>query len=286
MAGLFDHKYPTTNLHELDLSWIIMKVKDLEIILDSWKSTIEELEEGLKELEGFDERISALEALTANLDEVYKIIEALSIDDAKIWDELKALKQKIIDVEAALYSEVDLLMVYVNNKVTAEKTARINADFELDVMIRSLAATIFDQIDYINYRLDQIIPEKVYNRVAGVKLLLNDNNFNIYEDLRDFGISNATLSEYGIDNDHIAALHLNNRDYAINAYKRLKLHYVFSPVTGVRVSHANALSQIIALFAAGADNDTLYTQMATDLATNEDLGNYYSSNLERFAATV
>ena len=286
MAGLFDHKYPTTNLHELDLSWIIMKVKDLEIIIDSWKSTIEELEEGLKELEGFDERISALEALTANLNEVYEIIEALSVDDAKIWDELKALKQKIIDVEAALYSEVDLLMVYVNNKVTAEKTARINADFELDVMIRSLAATIFEQIDYINYRLDQIIPEKVYNRVAGVKLLLNDNNFNIYEDLRDFGISNATLSEYGIDNDHVAALHLNNRDYAINAFKRFKLHYVFSPVTGVRVSHANALSQIVALFAAGVDNDTLFAQMATDSATNEDLGNYYDSNLERYAVTV
>lgn len=286
MTGLFDHKYPITNLHELDLSWIIMKVKDLEIILDSWKSTIEELEEGLKELEGFDERISALEALTANLDEVYKIIEALSTDDAKIWDELKTLRQKIIDVETALYSEVDLLMIYVNNKVTAEKTARINADFELDVMIRSLAATIFDQIDYINYRLDQIIPEKVFNRVAGVKLLLNDNNFNVYEDLRDFGISNATLSEYGIDNDHVAALHHNNRDYAINAFKRFKLHYVFSPVTGVRVSHANALSQLVALFAAGVDNDTLYTQMATDSATNEDLGNYYDSNLERYAATV
>lgn len=286
MAGLFDHKYPTTNLHELDLSWVIMKVKDLEIILDSWKTIIDELEEGLKELEGFDERITNLEALTANLDEVYKIIEALSTDDAKIWDELKALKQKIIDVETALYNEIDLLMVYVNNKVTAEKTARINADFELDVMIHSLAATIFDQIDYINYRLDQIIPEKVYNRVAGVKLLLNDNNFNIYEDLRDFGISNATLSEYGIDNDHVAALHHNNRDYAINAFKRFKLHYVFSPVTGVRVSHANALSQIVALFAAGVDNDTLYTQMATDSATNEDLGNYYDSNLERYAVTV
>lgn len=286
MAGLFDHKYPTTNFHELDLSWIIMKVKDLEIILDSWKSIIDELEEGLKELEGFDERISALEALTANLDEVYKIIEALSIDDEKIWDELKALKQKIIDVETELYNEVDLIRVYVDNKVRAEKTARINADFELDVMIHSLASTIFDQIDYINYRLDQIIPEKVFNRVAGVKLLLNDNNFNIYEDLRDFGISNATLSEYGIDNDHVAALHHNNRDYAINAFKRFKLHYVFSPVTGVRVSHANALSQIVALFAAGASNETIYTQMATDSATNEDLGNYYDSNLERYAVTV
>ena len=286
MAGLFDHKYPTTNLHELDLSWVIMKVKDLEIILESWKDIIDELKAGLEQLEGFDERISALEALTANLDEVYAAIDNLTADNAKIWDELKALRQKIIDVETALYNEVDLLRVYVDNKIKAEKTARINADFELDVMIRSLASTLFDQIDYINYRLDQIIPEKVFNRVAGVKLLLNDNNFNVYEDLRDFGISNATLSEYGIDNDHVASLHLNNRDFAINAFKRFKLHYVFSPVTGVRVSHANALSQIIALFAAGADNDTLYAQMATDSATNEDLGNYYVSNLKRYAVTV
>lgn len=286
MAGLFDHKYPTTNFHELDLSWVIMKVKDLENTLESWKDIIDELKAGLEQLEGFDDRIKALEDITANLNDAYAAIDNLTADNAKIWDELKALKQKIIDVETSLYNEVDLLMVYVNNKVTAEKTARINADFELDVMIRSLASAIFDQIDYINYRLDQIIPEKVYNRVAGVKLLLNDNNFNVYEDLRDFGISNATLSEYGIDNDHVASLHLNNRDYAINAFKRFKLHYVFSPVTGVRVSHANALSQIIDLFAAGADNDTLYAQMATDSATNEDLGNYYDSNLRRYAVTV
>lgn len=286
MAGLFDHKYPTTNLHELDLSWVIMKVKDLEIILESWKDIIDELKAGLEELEGFEDRIEALEAITANLDDAYAAIDNLTADNAKIWDELKALKVKIIDVETALYNEVDLLRVYVDNKMRAEKTARINADFELDVMINSLASTLFDQIDYINYRLDQIIPEKVFNRVAGVKLLLNDNNFNVYEDLRDFGISNATLSEYGVNNDHVAALHLNNRDFAINAFRRLKLHYVFSPVTGVRVSHANALSQIIALFAAGADNDTLFAQMATDSATNEDLGNYYVSNLERYAATV
>lgn len=286
MAGLFDHKYPTTNLHELDLSWVIMKVKDLENILESWKDIIDELKAGLEQLQGFDDRIRALEDITAGLDDAYAAIDNLTADNAKIWDELKALRVKIIDVETALYNEVDLLMVYVDNKVTAEKTARINADFELDVMIRSLASTIFDQIDYINYRLDQIIPEKVFNRVAGVKLLLNDNNFNIYEDLRDFGISNATLSEYGIDNDHVASLHLNNRDFAINAFKRFKLHYVFSPVTGVRVSHANALSQIVALFAAGADNDTLFAQMATDSATNEDLGNYYDSNLQRYAATV
>lgn len=258
----------------------------MKTTLESWEQIIDELKAELEQLEGFDDRIRALEDITANLDDAYAAIDNLTADNARIWDELKALKQKIIDVETALYSEVDLLMVYVNNKVTAEKTARINADFELDIMIRSLASAIFDQIDYINYRLDQIIPEKVYNRVAGVKLLLNDNNFNVYEDLRDFGISNATLSEYGIDNDHVASLHLNNRDFAINAFKRFKLHYVFSPVTGVRVSHANALSQIIALFAAGADNDTLYTQMATDSATNEDLGNYYDSNLERFAVTV
>lgn len=286
MAGLFDHKYPTTNLHELDLSWVIMKVKDLEIILDSWRDIIEELKTGLEQLNMLEDRIQNLENLTSGLDAAYAAIDKLSADNVNIHNDLKALKDDFINLEIQLYAEVENFRTYVDNKVSTEKIARINADFELDVMIRSVMHTLSDQIDYINYRLDQIIPEKVFNRVAGVKLLLDDNNFNIYEDLRDFGISNATLSEYGIDNDHVAALHLNNRDYAINAFKRFKLHYVFSPVTGVRVSHANALSQIVALFAAGVDNDALFAQMATDLATNEDIGNYYSSNLERFAATV
>jgi hypothetical protein len=286
MAGLFDHKYPITNLHELDLSWVIMEVQSFRNTLDSWKDLIDELKAGLEQLNKLDERLTYIEELTSGLNAAYAAIDALSIDNVHIHEDLKALRVRIINLENLLYAEVDNLRTYIDNKVTTERTARINADFELDVMIRSVMHTLSDQIDYINYRLDQIIPEKVFNRVAGVKLLLNDNNFNIYEDLRDLGISNATLSEYGIDNDHVAALHLNNRDYAINAFKRFKLQYVFSPVTGVRVSHANALSQIVALFAAGADNDTLFTQMATDSATNEDLGNYYDSNLERYAVTV
>ena len=285
MAGLFDHKYPTTNLHELDLSWIIMEVQGFKNTLDSWKELIDELQAGLEQLNKLDERLIYIENLTSGLNAAYAAIDALSVDNANIHNDLEALKTGFINLEIQLYAEVENFRTYIDNKVTTERTARINADFELDVMIRSVMHTLSNQIDYINYRLDQIIPENVFNRVAGVSLLLNDNNFNIYEDLRDFGISNAMLSEYGIDNDHVAALHLSNRDYAINAFKRFKLHYVFSPVTGVRVSHANALSQIVALFAAGVSNDTLYTQMATDSATNEDLGNYYSSNFERFAAT-
>lgn len=286
MAGLFDHKYPTTNLHELDLSWIIMEVQGFKNTLDSWKELIDELQAGLEQLNKLDERLIYIENLTSGLNAAYAAIDALSVDNVHIHEDLKALKVRIINLENQLYVEVENFRTYVDNKVTTERTARINADFELDIMIRSVMHTLSDQIDYINYRLDQIIPEKVFNRIAGIKLLLNDNNFNIYEDLRDFGISNAMLSEYGIDNDHVAALHLNNRDYAINAFKRFKLHYVFSPVTGVRVSHANELSQIVAMFAAGVDNNTLYTQMATDSATNEDLGNYYDSNLERYAVTV
>ena len=33
LRNLFDHKYPIENLHELDLSWCIKNVQDLEAIV-------------------------------------------------------------------------------------------------------------------------------------------------------------------------------------------------------------------------------------------------------------
>ena len=293
MSGLFDHKYPITNLHELDLSWVIMKVKEIELTLNEWTGLIDELREGLEHLReveedinALDARVEALEVITADLNRVYAAIDALAVEDTKLWAELAGIKQSIINLEIALRNEIENFRTYIDNKVTAERIARINGDYQLQVIIRDLDRQLSAQIDYINYRLDQLIPVDVYNRVAGVRLNFDTNNFNIYEDLRDVGISNALLSEYGISNDHVASLHMNNRDYAINAFKRFKLYYMFSPVSGVRKSHSNALSEVLALLAGGVDNDDLYGQMASDDATNDDIGNYYASNLLRYAASI
>ena len=40
MSGLFDHKYPTTNLHELDLSWIIQKINEFQARLDTFETDL------------------------------------------------------------------------------------------------------------------------------------------------------------------------------------------------------------------------------------------------------
>ena len=40
MSGLFDHKYPTTNLHELDLSWIIQKINEFQSRLDTFETDL------------------------------------------------------------------------------------------------------------------------------------------------------------------------------------------------------------------------------------------------------
>ena len=40
MSGLFDHKYPTTNLHELDLSWILQKINEFGQRLDDFETDL------------------------------------------------------------------------------------------------------------------------------------------------------------------------------------------------------------------------------------------------------
>ena len=286
MAGLFDHKYPTENLHELDLSWVICEIQKFRATLKEWEQIIDEIRQGLAKIDELDSRVNALESLTSKLNDAYVAIDRLSADNVKIWNEIEKILKRLKDIENELYDISGLFTGYVDHKITAEKIARINADFELDVKIRNTASELQQQIDYILCRIEQLLPVDVYNRVAGRRLSFDDNNFNVYEDLRYFGITNAQLSEFGRSNEFIASIALNNRDYALNAKKRLKLHYIFSPVTGLKRSVANVISDVVALIGAGADNSALYAKMAEDSATNEDLGNYYSSNLERYAATV
>ena len=86
------------------------------------------------------------------------------------------------------------------------------------------------------------------------------------------------LSEQNLTNEQVASLMLNNLDYALNAKKRFKMHYLFSPVSGIKKAHANAISELFGTLTNGLTNE----EFANLDMTNDEVVALDLTNIEKF----
>ena len=85
MSGLFEHKYPTTNLHELDLSWILQKITEFGQRLDSFETDLHD--KLLAETEAYvDQEMAGLRADFADLVESYTALQLMLIHSLQQLD--------------------------------------------------------------------------------------------------------------------------------------------------------------------------------------------------------
>ena len=272
---------------------LIKVVNEVIETFNSYEQTIIELSQMISDIDGIKSNVTTLQN---ELKEVTNIIS--DIDNRYI-----ALQQ----VDSNLQKQIDELVTKVNNIITSYNNvfdyidnaiAKVNVEnsiawIRLENYINTQDRMLQLQIDEL-YKLVQELGAKVYNPVRGVRENLDNNNWDIYQDLRYGGFTNAELSEFGISNDHVASLVHNNRDYALNAKRRFKRHYLFSPVTGKEVSHANAISQAIVSVIGSitnnafviTTNEILRSYMATNELTNDDIGTLFTNNFERYTLSV
>lgn len=278
----YNYEYPYTDPNRHNSDWIINKVKEFEATLNSWVETIEKLEAALTEFDTFDDRITALEALKSTIEANAADIVNLKGTDEYIIGELAKLQNALDGVEEAYTTLIESVRVEMLNRVAIEATERKAGDDKLSTRIALLTLDYDKQLEEINEKLAELVPTEVYNRVAGKNLDLNHNNYNIYEDLRYLGFNNAELSSFGVSNDNVALLVKDNRDFALNAKKRFKRHYPFSPITGRRQNLTNELSNIIVLLGGGVSNLELYSYMQNQGLTNADLNSLLTDNFRRY----
>lgn len=239
---------------------IILQLKDLSVEIDGMLADIEQIKGELLNID------SALESL----ENQYKALQQV---DTNLQSEIDELKNKLNGLIGNYNSIID----YVDNAVANVKVENSTAWIRLENYINTQNRMLQIQIDELE---KQILPfsQNVYNPVHGVRENLDDNNWDIYQDLRYGGFTNAELSEFGLSNDHVASLIHDNRDYALNAKQRFKRHYIFSPVTGKEVSHANAISQILSLLTHGLTNE----EFANLDKTNDEVAEMNLTNIEKF----
>lgn len=279
---MWNLKYSYQNDEILNLDWLIGKVKELNTKFDEWSEVATELQSALKTtIPAMQSDISAIEKEISDLGTIRTAIQynRASIVELIARVTLLELKDPIKYIDAQLgimrsdleYYQKQMLSIITRNKL------------EEDSKILALSNSLDTKYDELKAMIETVVPTTVYNRVAGTRLSLDDNNFNIYEDLRDLGMTNAEINSHGLSNEYLASIVLNNRDFAINLKNRLRRFYLFSPVSGRWISHSNAMSEVLYAILQGASNESLEDYMEAEGYTNEDIAEVYANNFARYS---
>lgn len=245
MANFF-HKYPYENFHELNLDWILERIKEFGATLDSYKEVAEELEEALTQISNYDSRITKLESLTNGLDStllaINNSINGLISEDVSLQNQIYALKREFDLFSAnfdAVYKYIDSQIAVVNSSVDAKLyTFRRSVFSDLTKLQKEVDALrkIIEQID--TSVLNPWHPE--LGRVSQ-----NKNQKLIYHDLADECLTAQEYCSLGLSASDYASYDLTAIKYAEFGKKKLHFYWVYAPVEGFRQEISNVLTSII-----------------------------------------
>lgn len=171
MSGLFEHKYPTTNLHELDLSWILKKITEFGERLDSFETDLHD--KLLAETEAYvDSQMEGLRADFAALVEDYNAfksdinlqIQAIRSDFATFTNAVNImlnLMSKRIDDFA---DEIDAAIIGVN--ALTDLKIQQNNEYILEEVAKGIV-----NVKVLNYFTGEYVPvQDMFNYLSELHL--------------------------------------------------------------------------------------------------------------------
>lgn len=253
----FSHMYPYTNLHEMNLDFLLTEyqniVKELNETIDWANNHQGEYEEALARLEAveneintFEQRIEA-EFSQLKADQEVAFAEQTAKLDAAIVQMEGEIDAKLVQFQ----TELDIKLAQFTNdflQLKAQVEREINnLKAEINSMIielrNSQQANNQFIFDYVENRLDQFIIDfpslvdtPVYNPVRGSMTTLQRCINDLYDFARFYGLTaqqydvlQLTAEEY--DNYELTALDYDQRGYLLLGYPDENL-YMRSPFTG------------------------------------------------------
>lgn len=273
--GLFDH-FPYSNFHELNLTWILEKMKALSAevaTLNSWMATHkEEYQEAITRLEAVENEIATFEAeIEAQFAQLQADLEAdFAEQKAEVDAELTQLKEDITiaiaDFETSILDQIAQFKADIRREIT-----------ELYNVMQANNEYIFK---YVENRLDEFInsfPEiltvMVYNpyrgEVTDIQTAIND----LYDMAAIWGLTATQYDSLGLTASEYDALGLTAREYDTLGYKLLYKDpdvWMISPFTGEYVRVQDVVTRLAGfhmdgLTAEGYDNKELTAEGYDDL---------------------
>lgn len=261
MLPWFIH-YPNQNDEILNLDWVLKQLQEFRATFESWRETIQALQEALEDIDDWEDRITALEAISAKIPVLEKSLSDLANLEAA---DVKYLKSLIDDLQKQINAlDISALKVYVDsrdNELMADYNKKIYDNY---VVTYQLFNALKDRLEILA-QIVAGIDTKAYNpwprRIA--KEALQDNLNYAYSDLADSVPTAEEYAELGLSANDYEDYDLLARDYSLRGKAALKMHFVYSPTYGFKQEINNVLTSIVN-FIKGTMSATEYSALDLD----------------------
>lgn len=252
----YNTEYPYIDPNRVNTDWMLNELKRFHETLEGWKSTIEEIEEAIKEFNKFDGRITALEAtssahtaqiatLTSGLQSVKAAIVNIESDLLDLGNQVSYLTDAYDSIIRVVDIKLATLKAELEAAIEFETSERILADYNLGVRLEKLAGDTTRALEQFREELNRKVVQEVYNPIAAKKLELETNNRKVYVDLRANGVTYGQMLERPRTYEELAKF--TNRDLELNGGKIFKyIGATLSPITGLLETTRQSLSLLIA----------------------------------------
>lgn len=279
MLPWFIH-YPNQNDEILNLDWVLKQLQEFRATFESWRETIHALQEALEDIDDWEDRIAALEVVSAKIPVLEKSLSDLANLEAA---DVKYLKSLIDDLQSQINAlDISALKAYVDsrdNELMADYNKKIYDNY---VVTYQLFNALKDRLEILAQIVSQI-DTKAFNpwprRIA--KEALQDNLNYAYSDLVDSVPTASEYAELGLSATEYSAYDMLARDYSLRGKFNLKMHFVYSPVYGYKQEINNVLTSIVN-FIKGTMSATEYSALDLDAedysALDLTADDYYSYN--------
>lgn len=277
IRNMFDHKYPITNLHELDLTFMHDDIDKMIAILEEWEKLINEIREG----------IAKIDDLTARLDVAEADIKQLKIDVIRLksmQNDLDDLKYQVNIIDSRvkiIEKQLPGIINYIDNKFDYVIKKSYQDDLVIMNKLNQAKRQLQSEIDDLYAIVARIRTDLANPWHWGEVFSPDENNKLIYEDLADGCPTAEEYSKQNLTADEYNDFKLTAYEYARFGFKMLHIDHVFSPSYGFRQSIDNVLTSIIN-FIQGTITASEYTALNLTAdeytALNLTAADYYSYN--------
>ena len=245
------NNYPYTDFHELNLDWILSKVKEFDGQLAQLNNEFAEMKVDFIQIENDFKKLqnqvdNLFDTMQAEIERA--IQEYLPEAMQPYIDQLNEALDTVKDLKDAVNSWYLQIIQLRQEYEQGDRNVQAHCMGELN----TLRFEMLQQIIRLDDRIDNIeinLPE-IYNLVKGFKTNIAYVIYDVYDAVRYFAYTAIEFTNAGFTADDLDNLQIEALDWDVNGYNRLyPPKQCLNPLTGVRADICSIL-QDLALFAS------------------------------------